>query len=58
MARMILGFVILWACVVVGITAFRSLTGKEKWELVKLLTFTGACAIIAFVLLMALVILF
>ncbi len=58
MARMILSFVMVWACVAVGITAFRSLTGKEKWELVKLLTFTGTCAIIAFVLLMALVIVF
>lgn len=58
MARMIVGFVFVWVAVMVGITAFRSLTGREKWELVKLLTYGATCAIITFVLLMALVIMF
>lgn len=58
MARMILVFGIVWAATMLGIIGFRALTGKEKWALVKLLTFGGACAIIASVLLMALVIMF
>ena len=58
MARMMFVFVFVWAAVAFGISAFRSLSGQEKWQLVKVLTYSGVCAIIAFVLLVALVILF
>ena len=58
MARMILGFLLVWGSVMLGVTLFREMSGKEKWALIKLLTFGGVCAIITSVLLMALVILF
>ena len=58
MARLILTFFVMWALVGAGIIMFRAMSGQEKWELVKLLTFSGFCAIIAIVLLMALVVLF
>lgn len=58
MARMIWVFVLVWSCVFFGIIAFRSLSGRQQWELVKALTYSAVCAIITLVLLMALVILF
>lgn len=58
MARMMSVFILVWIAVVFGIEIFRSLSGREKWQWVKTLTYGAVCAIIAFVLLMALVILF
>lgn len=58
MIRAVLSFVVLWGVIALLISVFRSLSSQEKWETVKMLTYSGFCAIITFVLLMALVVIF
>lgn len=58
MVRMIAVFIFVWAAVAALITFAQTMTGKQLWRVTKLLTFSGICAIIASVLLMALVLLF
>jgi hypothetical protein len=55
---MLLAFVIAFAIFYFGIAGFRNLTGKDKWALVKLLSYSAACAILAIVFLVVLVIIF
>jgi hypothetical protein len=40
-------FVVVWAVVAISITVFRSLSGAEKWSLVKTFAYGGATALIA-----------
>lgn len=58
MIRVVLAFVIIFALFFYGIHAVRSMTGKEQWELTKLLTYSAVCAILTLVFLIALVVLF
>jgi hypothetical protein len=58
MIRIILAWVLLSLAIGFGITAFRALSGKEKWELTKLIAYTLMCSIIALVFLVGIVILF
>lgn len=51
-------FILVWIAVSAAIGFVRNLSGREAWNLIKTLTYGGICAIIAFVLLMALVVLF
>lgn len=58
MVKAIVGFFILTAIVAGCTLGVRSLAGKEKWELVKLLAFSAGCSIISLLILIGFVILF
>jgi hypothetical protein len=58
MARAFLIFFILYIFFFFGILGFRQLTGKEKWEVVKMLTYSAACATLAFIVLVVFVLVF
>ncbi len=58
MIRVFLFFVIIFVLFFYGIRAVRDLTGREQWELAKLLTYSAVCAILTLVFLIALVVLF
>jgi hypothetical protein len=55
---MIAIWLILSVVIGVGITAFRSLSGAEKWELTKIVAYATICSLVAVVLLGILVVLF
>ena len=46
MIKIILGFVLVFVGIFVGIAAFRSLTGREKWQLTKLIAYSIMCAVL------------
>ena len=58
MIRGILTFLIIWVLVAGSITSWRALSGKEKWSLVKTISYGGLTAAIALVFVIVLVILF
>ncbi len=58
MIRVFLAFVIIFVLFFYGIQAVRDMTGKERWELARLLTYSAFCAILTLVFLIALVVLF
>lgn len=51
-------FAIVFAVIFFGIQAVRAMTGKEKWALAKLLTYSAVCAILTVMVLIGIVILF
>jgi hypothetical protein len=58
MIRVFLAFVIIFVLFFYGIQAVRDMSGKERWELARLLTYSAFCAILTLVFLIALVVLF
>jgi hypothetical protein len=56
--KILLAFLVAFAIFYFSIAGFRNLTGKDRWALVKLLSYSAACAILAIVFLVALVIIF
>jgi hypothetical protein len=56
--KILLAFLVAFAIFYFGIAGFRNLTGKDQWALVKLLSYSFACAILAIGFLVALVIIF
>lgn len=58
MLKMFVVFCILTCCIFWGVSTWRNITGKEKWQFVKLLTFAIVCGIIANMLLVGIYILF
>lgn len=56
--KIIANFFVFWAFIMVGIIAFRAMTNKERWTLVKTLAFSAGCAILTLVVLTTIVILF
>jgi hypothetical protein len=58
MIRIILAFVILAAIIGFGITAFRQMNGKERWDLTKTVVFSLVCSILSICILVSLVVLF
>ena len=58
MIKILLNFLILSFAIGLGIRAFRHLTGKEKWNLTKLVAYSVSCAILAVVILVVIVFLF
>ena len=58
MARMILMWLLLSDAIGFGIAAFRQLSGKEQWQLTKLLAYATMCGLVAVVLLAFLVLMF
>jgi len=58
MSKMILIWLILSVAIGFGISAWRSLTGKEQWQLTKIAVYATMCSLVAVVLLGILVVLF
>jgi len=58
MIRLIIAFFILTVLIGVGINQFRSMNGKEKWELTKIAAYATMCSLLSITLLTALVVLF
>jgi divalent metal cation (Fe/Co/Zn/Cd) transporter len=56
--KIIVGFIVVFAGFFVGIQAFRGLTGREKWQLTKLLAYSIMCALLTTVALTAFVLVF
>lgn len=51
-------FFVVWILVTAVITCFRALSGSEKWSVIKTLSYAGATAAVALLLLEVIVILF
>lgn len=49
MIRILLAFFVVFGFYYFGITAFRSLTGKEKWELTKLVIYSIICTVLTII---------
>ena len=58
MIKMIMTFVFLFVIFFTGIEIFRKLTGKEKWEIAKTLSYSVAISLAVVVFLTVLVVLF
>lgn len=58
MAKMIVIWVLLSVAVGAGIAGWRSLAGKEQWQLTKIIAFATMCSLVAVVLLSFIVVLF
>lgn len=58
MMRMLILFIATWAFVTGGLGVWRQLSGKEKWSIVKTVSYGLFTAVIAFVILSVFVILF
>ena len=58
MSRMILIWLILSVAIGFGIMAWRQLSGKEQWQLTKLVVYATMCSLAAVVLLAGFVVVF
>jgi len=58
MIRVVLAFAVVFGLFFVGIRTFRAMSGQEQWALTKLLAYSAFCAILTFVFLITLVVLF
>jgi len=58
MIRVLFMFLLLFGAFWFGISAFQTLTGKEKWELTKLVVYATICAVLTLLVLVGIVILF
>jgi cytochrome c oxidase assembly factor CtaG len=58
MIRILLVALIVFGMYFIGIRAIREMTGRDRWALTKLLTYSLACAILTFATLVTIVIIF
>lgn len=58
MIKMILSFLVVFGGVFFGIQAFRQLSGKEKWNLTKVASYSALCALFTILILAGIVITF
>jgi hypothetical protein len=58
MIRMLIIFFGLTGAFMVGIAAFRALSGREKWDLVKITLYALFCSLLSLAVLVGVVILF
>lgn len=58
MIRVILAFVVLFAMFFVGFHFLSTLSGKEKWELTKLIGYSILCSLLTIAAMVGLVIVF
>ena len=58
MIRIILAFLFVFGFFYFGIDAFRKLTGREKWDLTKLVAYSIICAVLTIVVLALFVMVF
>lgn len=49
MARIILAFLFVFGMFYFGIDAFRKLTGREKWDLTKLVIYSIICTVLTII---------
>lgn len=58
MIRFLLAFLAIFGLFYFSINAFRHLTGREKWDLTKLVTYSIMCAVLTIITLSLIVIAF
>jgi hypothetical protein len=58
MIKIVLGFVLVFVAFFVGIQTVRGLTGREKWQLTKLIGYSIMCAVLTTAALVGFVLLF
>lgn len=58
MARILIGFLLVWVSISLGISTWRELTKREKWETSKLVAFGFVTALLSCMLIAVFVILF
>jgi hypothetical protein len=58
MISILLAFVVVFGLFFFGILAVRDMTGRERWDLAKLLTYSVLCAILTLGFLITIVVLF
>jgi hypothetical protein len=58
MFKMILIFLFVFALFFFGIHAVRTMTGKEKWALTKIISYSIVCAVLTTAALIAIVLIF
>ena len=58
MLKMVFIFFFVFGFFFFGLDFFRKLTGQEKWELIKLLSYSLACSLATIVFLVSFVVLF
>lgn len=58
MIRVAIFFVLVFLMFFIGIQMIRALSGKEAWQLTKLLAYSGICAILTLMFLIGLVVVF
>jgi hypothetical protein len=58
MSKLVLAFIVFTALFWFGIEIFRKMSGKEKWKLTKVVTYSALCSILAISTLTLIVILF
>lgn len=58
MIKIVLAFLLLSVGIGIGISAVRTMTGLEKWQLTKILAYATMCASLATMLLIAFVVFF
>jgi hypothetical protein len=46
MIKIVLGFLLVFAAFFFGINTVRTMTGKEKWALTKIITYSTICAVL------------
>jgi hypothetical protein len=58
MIKIVVGFVLVFAAFFVGIQAVQGLTGRERWQLTKLIGYSIMCAVLTTAALVGVVLLF
>lgn len=58
MIKIVLGFILVFAVFFFGINAVRSMSGKEKWQLTKLIAYSIICAVLTTAALIGFVLIF
>ena len=58
MFKILLAFIFLSAIIGLVINTVRKMTGKEKWQLTKLIGFSILCALLAFAAMISIVLIF
>lgn len=58
MFKILLAFILLSAIIGLVINTVRKMTGKEKWQLTKLIGFSILCASLAFAAMISIVVIF
>lgn len=58
MGRGIFTFLMLWALLSIGITGFQTLSGSEKWSVIKTVFCSALLALVSAIILMVVVVIF
>jgi hypothetical protein len=58
MVKGFLAFILFTVLIAGSIASFRQISGKQRWELAKLVAFSAGCSIISLMILIGIVVLF